>query len=268
MKKNTGFYPVFFFELKEIQDKEMILSKKNIPAQRKKELLDFCRNLSIKFSNLNLLNLAFQHRSYQDKPNEKRYINNERLEFLGDSVLGMVTADYLYNDMQENHEGDLAKIKSNVVSEQSLAPIALKIGIDKMLLLGKGEEMSGGRQKKAILADAVEAVIGAYYLDSGYKAAEKLVLELIVPEIKKVQDDKGNKDFKSLLQEAHQKKYKICPNYELIKESGPDHDRVFWVKVHLKNISYGPVSGKSKKEAEQNVAKLAWLEFSSENNSK
>ncbi len=177
----------------------------------------------------------------------------------------MATAAFLYSDMEENQEGDLAKIKSNVVSEQSLAPIALKIGIDKMLILGKGEEMSGGRHKKAILADAVEAVIGAYYLDSGYKAAQKLVLELIIPEIRKVQENKGNKDFKTLLQEFHQKKFKACPNYELVKETGPDHDRIFWVKVNLKNISYGPVSGKSKKEAEQNAAKMAWLEISGNN---
>ncbi|MBR1721822.1 MAG: ribonuclease III, partial [Treponema sp.] len=147
------------------------------------------------------------------------------------------------------------------VSEHTLAPIALSIGIDKMLVLGKGEEKSGGRSKRAILADAVEAVIGAYYLDSGYKAAEKLVLSFMIPEIKKVLEDKGEKDFKTILQEAHQKKYKTCPVYELVKEEGPDHDRTFWIKVHLKNASYGPAEGKSKKEAEQNVAKKAWLEL-------
>ncbi len=243
----------------------MILSKKNLSSQRIKELNSFCKNLSIKFSNLNLLELAFHHRSYSNENSTHKNENNERLEFLGDSVLGMATAAFLYSDMEENQEGDLAKIKSNVVSEQSLAPIALKIGIDKMLILGKGEEMSGGRHKKAILADAVEAVIGAYYLDSGYKAAQKLVLELIIPEIRKVQENKGNKDFKTLLQEFHQKKFKACPNYELVKETGPDHDRIFWVKVNLKNISYGPVSGKSKKEAEQNAAKMAWLEISGNN---
>ena len=175
-------------------------------------------------------------------------------------MLGMATAAYLYEHL-DTPEGDLAKIKSNVVSEQTLAPIAIKIGIDKMLILGKGEELSGGRQKKAILADAVEAVIGAYYLDAGYRAAEKLVLEFMIPEITKVLENKGTKDYKTMLQEAHQKKYKTCPQYELVKESGPDHARVFWVKVHLKNTVYGPESGSSKKEAEQNVAKKAWLEL-------
>ena len=188
-------------------------------------------------------------------------MNNERLEFLGDSVLGMVTASYLYESLMDNPEGDLSKIKSTVVSEQALAPIALKMGVDKMLILGKGEEMSGGRKKRAILADAVEAVIGAYYLDSGYKSAEKLVLSFMIPEIAAVLENKGTKDYKTMLQEAHQKKYKICPVYELVKESGPDHERVFWVSVHLKDATYGPEKGKSKKEAEQNVAQKAWNEI-------
>lgn len=237
----------------------MLFSKKNLSPKRIQELTAFTKNISIKFSNINLLELAFTHRSVANEKGQKHY-NNERLEFLGDSVLGMATAAYLYEHFMDNPEGDLAKIKSSVVSEQSLAPIALKIGIDKMLILGKGEEMSGGRQKKAILADAVEAVIGAYYLDAGYKAAEKLVLSFMIPAIDNYVSDKGSKDYKTLLQEAHQKKYKSCPNYELVKETGPDHERTFWVTVHLKNASYGPESGKSKKEAEQNVAKKAWQE--------
>ena len=237
----------------------MLFSKKNLSPKRIQELTAFTKNISIKFSNINLLELAFTHRSVANEKGQKHY-NNERLEFLGDSVLGMATAAYLYEHFMDNPEGDLAKIKSSVVSEQSLAPIALKIGIDKMLILGKGEEMSGGRQKKAILADAVEAVIGAYYLDAGYKAAEKLVLSFMIPAIENYVSDRGSKDYKTLLQEAHQKKYKSCPNYELVKETGPDHERTFWVTVHLKNASYGPESGKSKKEAEQNVAKKAWQE--------
>lgn len=239
----------------------MLLSRKKLSSQRVKELNTFSKGISIKFSNLNLLELAFTHRSCSQEEKVPKHENNERLEFLGDSVLGMATAAYLYSNFMDNPEGDLAKIKSCVVSEQSLAPIALRIGIDKMLILGKGEEMSGGRHKKAILADAVEAVIGAYYLDAGYKAAEKLVLSFMIPEIKRYMSDSGNKDFKSMLQEAHQKKYKVCPVYELVKETGPDHDRTFWVSVHLKDMVYGPESGKTKKEAEQNVARKAWQEL-------
>lgn len=239
----------------------MLFSKKNISPKRLQELTAFSKNISIKFSNIELLELAFTHRSVASDGKTSKHLNNERLEFLGDSVLGMATAAYLYEHFMNNPEGDLAKIKSSVVSERSLAPIALKIGIDKMLILGKGEEMSGGRTKKAILADAVEAVIGAYYLDAGYRAAEKLVLSFMIPEIERFVSDKGAKDYKTMLQEAHQKKFKTCPSYELVKETGPDHDRTFWVTVHLKNASYGPESGKNKKEAEQNVAKKAWLEI-------
>src|SRR5574344_3082038 len=195
--------------------------EKDMTSERKKDLVSFCRPLGLKFHDLSLLELAFHHRSYSNENEEHRHINNERLEFLGDSVLGLATAAFLYEDMMDNPEGDLAKIKSNVVSEQTLAPIAKeKMHIDEYLVLGKGEELSGVRQKRAILADAVEAVIGALYLDSGYDAAEKLVLSLIVPEIRKVQQDKGAKDFKSILQEYYQKKNKMCPIYELVKKTG------------------------------------------------
>ena len=140
--------------------------------QRKNQLLSFQQNLKINFKNLDLLELAFHHRSYANE-HGNYLLNNERLEFLGDSVLGMVVATYLYDSMSNHPEGDLAKIKSVVVSEMTLSEIAINIGIDKCLSLGKGEEHSGGRQKKAILADAMEAVFGAYYLDSGFKNVEK-----------------------------------------------------------------------------------------------
>src|SRR5574344_195065 len=219
--------------------RDLFYKSKTLTTERKSELSQFCRDLGLHFNDLNMLDLAFHHRSFSNENEEHRRYNNERLEFLGDSVLGLATAAFLYEDMMDNPEGDLAKIKSNVVSEQTLAPIAKnKMHIDKYLVLGKGEEISGGREQKAILADAVEAVIGALYLDSGYDAAEKLVLELIVPEIRKVQQDKGSKDWKSLLQEFYQKKYKSCPTYELVKKSGPDHDRTFWVTVHLGDVAY------------------------------
>lgn len=238
--------------------RDLIYESKSLSHERKEQLEKFCKNLNLKFNNLNILDLAFHHRSYSNENAEHRIYNNERLEFLGDSVLGLVTAAFLYEDMMDNAEGDLAKIKSNVVSEKSLAPIAKNImHIDSCLIMGRGEEMSGGRNKPAILADAVEAVIGALYLDSGFEAAEKLVLDLIVPEIRKVQQDKGNKDYKSILQEFYQKKYKVCPSYELVSQTGPDHDKTFLVKVRLGNTTYGPADGKSKKSAEQNAARQA-----------
>lgn len=238
--------------------RDILYGKKTISPERKKELLEFCKNLDLHFKNLSLLDLAFHHRSFSNENEEHRRYNNERLEFLGDSVLGLVTAAFLYEDMMDNAEGDLAKIKSNVVSEKSLAPIAKNImHIDRYLILGKGEEKTDGRNKPAILADAVEAVIGALYLDSGYEAAEKFVKEIIVPEIRKVQNDQGNKDFKTQLQEFYQKKKKACPVYELNRKTGPDHNQTFYVTVHLGGISYGPCTGKSKKSAEQEAAKMA-----------
>jgi len=229
----------------------------NFTSQRKSQLLYFCKQVDIKFKDLNLLEQAFHHRSItNEKKGEK---NNERLEFLGDSVLGMVTAAYLYNNL-ENPEGDLAKIKSSVVSEKALAPIALNLGIDKLLVLGHGEELSGGRNKPAILADCMEAIIGAYYLDSGYKAAEKYVLSFIIPEITKVCTF-GMKDFKTVLQEKYQKAKKQCPVYELIKKSGPDHAQIFEVVVHLGDQTFGPAKASTKKEAEQLCAKLALDSF-------
>jgi len=242
----------------------MFVSKKKLSSERVRDLTYFCKNISIHFNDLTLLDLAFHHRSFSNENIKHQHLNNERLEFLGDSVLGMSTATYLYKNLQDCAEGELAKIKSVVVSEETLAPIALSIGIDKMLILGKGEELSGGRSKKAILADATEALFGAYYLDNGYESAQKLVLTFIAPEIQKVLANKGHKDYKSLLQEWYQKQYKKCPSYELVKTSGPEHDKKFWVTVHLKDISNGPESGKSKKEAEQNAAKSAYEELTSD----
>src|SRR5574344_1163399 len=267
MKESTVKVLCFFFFKGydvHMNIRDLIYKSKQLSPERKTELVSFCKNLNIHFNDLNMLDLAFHHRSFSNENTAHKHYNNERLEFLGDSVLGVATATFLYEDMIENQEGDLARIKSVVVSEQTLAPIAVRIGIDKMLVLGKGEEMSGGRQKKAILADCVEAVLGAYYLDSGFKNAEKFILKFIIPEIRKVQENKGLKDYKTLLQECYQKKYKLCPEYELVKKSGPDHDRTFWVTVHLQGISYGPAEGKSKKEAEQNAAHCAYTAFTGE----
>ena len=224
-----------------------------LSKERKSQLIKFCKSVKISFNNLDLLNQAFCHRSIT---NEIKYFkNNERLEFLGDSVLGMVTASYLYNHY-DIVEGGLAKIKSVVVSEKILSEIALEINIQNLLILGKGEEKSGGRKKPAILADCMEAIIGAYYLDSGFKSVEKYVLSFMIPQIEKVFDS-GIKDYKTILQEKFQKISKMCPRYELISKTGPEHAQVFSVVVHLNDMTYGPCSGNSKKQAEQEVAKLA-----------
>ncbi len=225
-------------------------------GERRRTLQTFQRTAGIRFRDIGLLDLAFHHRSFSNETTKER-VNNERLEFLGDAVLGMAVASRLYELMADRAEGELAKTKSVVVSEETLAGIALQIGIDECLVLGKGEELSGGRKKKAILADAMEAVIGALYLDSGFRAAERFVLDSIDPHIALVMQNRHHRDFKTLLQEYVQKSYKTVPKYSLVKKSGPDHDRTFWVSVEVNGTSYGPEKGKNKKEAEQAAAAIA-----------
>lgn len=237
--------------------KKLLKFDKSFSPQRKALLVNFQKRLNIHFKNIQLLDTAFHHRSFSNELANTTG-NNECLEFLGDAVLGMITATYLYTIFGSRPEGELAKIKSVVVSEATLSALALEIGVDKCLSLGKGEERSGGREKKAILADALEAVFGAYYLDSGFKFVEKLIMQLLVPEIEKVLENRHIKDYKTLLQELYQKKYKECPVYKVIKKTGPDHDQIFWVSVFLGSTAYGPSQGKNKKEAEQAVACFAW----------
>jgi len=199
------------------------------------------------------------HRSVSNEAGTK--VNNERLEFLGDSILGAVCATLLYQSFKEKSEGELAKIKSVVVSEDTLSEIALNLHIDNMLLLGKGEDNSGGRNKKTILADALEAVIGALYLDSGYKAAFDFVSSCIKPEISKVTGTNYHKDYKSILQEYSQRQFRCYPEYRMAKRTGPEHERIFWMEVKVGDTVYGMGTGRNKKSAEQEAARIAWEEI-------
>jgi ribonuclease-3 len=226
-----------------------------VDSDRKKELVLFQHNIGVKFKDISLLNLSLIHRSASNE-NFSR-VNNERIEFLGDSILGAVTATLLYNGLQDHPEGDLAKIKSIVVSEGVLSGIARELQIDTMLILGRGEELSGGRGKKALLADALEALFGALYIDSGYKTAFEFIKRCIAPEIQKVQENRALGDYKSVLQEYCQKKFKAYPQYKLIKKSGPEHEHFFWIEVNCDGKVFGPGMGKNKKIAEQEAAKQA-----------
>lgn len=231
-----------------------------VTSERKKELQIFEKHAGIRFRRLDLLNLSFSHRSFANE-NPENIGNNEKLEFLGDSVLGLVVSDYLFRNLPDKTEGDLAKIKSFVVSEDSLASIAKDLKVDNFILIGRGEEYSGGRSKKALIADAMEGIIGAYYLDSGFKAAEKFILKYLVPEINKVLENKHKKDYKTLLQEYSQKKFKTYPKYQMVQKTGPDHNKTFWMEVKINELSFGPGQGKNKKEAEQNAASIAYKEL-------
>jgi len=230
-----------------------------ITKERERELSLFLEENSLSFNDLSLLNLAFTHTSYA---NEYRggVDNNERLEFLGDSVLGMITAEYLFSSFGKFHEGDFSKIKSVVVSESSLSEVASNMHFERYLLVGHGERNQGGEMKKAIQADAMEAVIAALYLDQGFDVARRFVLSFIPAQIDKVLADRITyKDYKTVLQEYYQKKKGKVPVYTLVKQSGPDHEQVFEMTVSLGTKVFGPASGKSKKNAEQAVAKVALI---------
>lgn len=228
-----------------------------LARERRLQLSAFEKRANIRFRSLELLSLSFTHRSCGNE-DPSRSQNNERLEFLGDAVLGLVAATCLYERLGERNEGDLARIKSYVVSEEVLSELALSLGVAECLLLGKGEEQSGGRSKRAILADATEALFGAYYLDSGFEAAFRFVRSLVEPEIVKVLENRHRKDYKTMLQEYAQKYHRTYPLYKLVKRTGPDHDRTFWISCELAGSAYGPAVGKNKKEAEQSAAQAAY----------
>jgi ribonuclease-3 len=225
-----------------------------LDPERKKVLLSFQKDLCVKFKNIDLLNTALIHRSLS---NEQRIsTDNERLEFLGDAILGMVTSALLYRNFADRNEGQMAKIKAAAVSEKTLARRAREMQIDNVLLMGKGEEQTGGRKKNAILADALEALIAAYYLDSGYKSVFEFVSNFMEKEIVRVMSDNG--DYKSRLQEASARRFKAAPVYRLVKHSGPEHERSFFVEVTVNGKTFGPAEGKNKKTAEQEAAKAAF----------
>jgi ribonuclease III len=180
--------------------------------------------------------------------------SNERLEFLGDSVLGVVVTDHVYRTHDDLHEGDLTEIRKTVVNSVALAELADDLGVGEHLLLGKGEELSGGRQKPSILADAMEAIIGAVYLATGMEGATTLVLEILGPKLATAQTDGA--DHKSRLQELTAHRFGTPPRYE-VEATGPDHARTFYVTVTVEGEPYGRGVGRSKKQAEQAAARDA-----------
>jgi len=231
-------------------------SKKGISRERIEALSEFQEKIGVRFKKLFLLNTALSHKSYVNEL-DRDLENNEKLEFLGDAFLGMVISDTLYNQNLYFKEGSLARIKSYVVSESTLLRVGKEMGIEKYILLGRGEEKSGGRSRSSLIGDSVEAVLGAYYLDAGFKQAKKLVERFFLREILWVEANKHEKDYKSILQEYSQKKHKTVPLYRVMNAEGPDHKRKFYVNVYVNNRAYGPGIGESKKKAEQNAAEAA-----------
>ena len=211
--------------------------------------------IGYRFRNISLLQNALTHSSYANERWHNSLLSNERLEFLGDSVLGMLVAEYLYRTFPDRPEGELTRMRADMVCEKTLANVANSIGLGEHLLLGHGEEQSKGRTRNSILADAMESVIAACFLDGGMEAAEGIVKRFILTEVpvKKMH----NADYKTALQELVQQKKNQVLAYSLIGESGPDHDKQFVVAVSLNGKPVGQGTGTSKKRAEQMAAQAA-----------
>lgn len=225
------------------------------PARCNREVLE--RSIGYSFKNKGLLAEAVTHKSFYHENRENCGSYNERLEFLGDSVIGLVIVEYLYLLDDRHSESLLAKMKSYLVCESFLADIALSISLNDFLLLGKGEEASGGREKKSILADALESVIGAVYLDAGYETARAVVLRFFKDRINEVVRSGEFHDYKTELQEKTQLLFGVLPEYRLLREQGEEHKRIFTVAVFLEGKKLGTASGRRKKEAETLAARKA-----------
>jgi ribonuclease-3 len=225
-----------------------------VPVDAAVEALD--RALGVAFEDPELRLAALTHRSYAFE--QSLSVTNERLEFLGDSVLGVVVTDMAYRAYPEMSEGMLAKLRAAIVNMIALADVARSLGLGEIVLLGKGEEQSGGRDKASILADALEAVFGAVYLDRGLDVASELIRRLFRPRMEAYVRGEGDRDYKTLLQELASRSLRSMPDYR-IEEEGPDHQKEFTATVFLSGEAHGTGTGRSKKEAEQQAAQEAYL---------
>ncbi len=228
--------------------------------ERKEHLESFQKNLGYTFNNPQLLNKALTHKSYVNEMAEP-IKNNERFEFMGDSVLDMIVSDFIVRKFPDFAEGPLSKIRAAVVNEACLADLARSVDLGPYLLLGKGEELSGGREKNSLLADAYEAVAGAVYFDSNMETAFRIFLPALENKIIQYADTSDYRDFKSELQEYTQTHLSCIPTYRIIKETGPDHAKLFEVAAWIQEEMRGQGAGRSKKEAEQAAAKSALDSF-------
>jgi ribonuclease-3 len=224
------------------------------PASRALE-----RSLRVRFRDAELREAALTHRSFAFE--EGLDVNNERLEFLGDAVLGLVVTDLAYREFPDLAEGELAKLRAAIVNMSALADVGRDLGLGRAVKLGKGEEMSGGRDKSSILADALEAVLGAIYLDLGLDVARKIIERLFRPRMVAYVRGEGERDFKTILQELASQDLRLLPEYR-IADRGPDHQKEFTATVYLGGRAWGTGTGRSKKEAEQQAAHEAFVRLS------
>ncbi|PIP55956.1 MAG: ribonuclease III [Candidatus Zambryskibacteria bacterium CG_4_9_14_3_um_filter_42_9] len=217
----------------------------------------FEKKAGITFNDKSLLKQAFIHRSYINENRESKLKHNERLEFLGDAVLELVITDYLYERLKDATEGGLTSLRSALVNAYTCSLVAQALGVNDFLLLSKGEMKDTGRARQYILADTMEAIIGAVYLDQGYDTAKSFILTHVTPLLEDILKSGTWIDAKSLFQEKAQEYTGLTPIYKTVRESGPDHDKHFTVSVSVGDLLYGEGEGKSKQDAEQEAARQA-----------
>ncbi len=223
-----------------------------------KKLKELQKNIGYEFKQELLLRQALTHSSYAHEKSLKDLMDNERLEFLGDAVLEVVSSEFLFKNHPEMNEGQMTKLRASLVCEQSLAACARQLELGKFLLLGNGEDLTGGRERDSILSDAWEAVIGAMYLDGGFTSAKDFILKYVLTDI---EHKKLFYDSKTMLQEVVQNQYKQTLHYALLSEEGPDHNKVFTVQAYMDNTPLMTGKGRTKKAAEQNAAYQSLLKF-------
>lgn len=217
----------------------------------------FEQGIGVEFADASLLQQAFTHRSYLNEHRDEGLEHNERLEFLGDAVLELIVTHFLYEKYPTHPEGDLTAYRAALVNAVTLSEVAAEIGMNDYLLLSRGEAKDTGRARAILLANAIEALIGAIYLDQGYEVAEKFVEKYLFPKVEEIMRKKLWRDPKSTLQEKVQDVEGATPYYSVVRESGPDHDKQFVVGVYVKDMLLAQGSGKSKQEAEQDAARNA-----------
>ena len=222
------------------------------------------KKLGLVFPSRERLKQVFIHRSYLNEHSEPEIASNERLEFLGDAVLELVVTEYLYHKYPEKAEGDLTAIRSALVKREHLAMVAKKLFLGDYLMFSRGEEQSGGNKKDYILANTIEALLGAIYLTFGYDDAKRVITAHILPYETDIVENKSFIDAKSRLQEIAQEKLSVTPHYELIREEGPDHNKIFTVVVCFRDDKIGEGQGSSKRKAEEKAAhasleQLGWI---------
>lgn len=231
-----------------------IFRRRWIEGEEYKQVCAFEQVIKYRFRDVRLLKQALSHKSYANENRLTEFDHNERLEFLGDAVLELGISDLLMKHFPESHEGEMSKLRASIVNETALSEMARQIQLGQAMFLGRGEDQCDGREKNSLLADTLEAVLGAVYLDGGFVPVFRLLVMLFFPVVQRATREDINRDYKTKLQEEVQNRFKTSPQYRLADEIGPDHDKTFVIDLMIAGTKVAQGTGKSKKQAEQDAA--------------